>query len=227
MTFPTSHACALLATGWLGFGPAAAQHDPTSATGIAPQAKFHLAQAGPFVSTRQGTQRRPEFMGLFPGMPASELPTSLTRTGNIGEFAGFIGPDYIEARVWGGTLIELSIVYYAQPLGPRPMIDRSLSLQEAWRLHSPSEDVPEFGLYMTHLYKVDGLIDARNLIVYRLRFPQHSFSRTSPPLFDPGTRVERVMYIKDRPDISSNYQPIPSVALLNLIAERYREAFLR
>jgi hypothetical protein len=80
MPFRTSHACALLATGWLGCGPATAQHDPASATGIAPQPEIHLAQAGAFVSTRQGTQRRPEFKGLFPGMPASALPASLAKT---------------------------------------------------------------------------------------------------------------------------------------------------
>lgn len=170
---------------------------------------------------------RPEFKGLYMGMPASELPSSLQKTGGIGQYAGFVGEDYIEAFVWYGVLSQLSIVYQAPALDQRPKIDRRLTLSEAWRLHSAGDGVPEFGLYLTHLYLVDGVIDARSLIVYRLQFPHRRYGREDPPLFDPQTRVERVVYFKDRPDLSSNYQPIGSKALLKLLSDRYRDAFVR
>jgi hypothetical protein len=170
---------------------------------------------------------RPHFRGLYPGMPASELPSSLRRTGDIGQLAGFIGEDFVEAFVWYDVLSQLSIVYVAPASGTRPKIDRKLTLQDAWRLHSVGSDVPEFGLYMTHLYLVDGLIDARNLIVYRLQFANRMWTRDAPPLFDPQTRVERVVLFKDRSDLASNYQPIASSALLKVIGERYRDTFSR
>jgi hypothetical protein len=172
-------------------------------------------------------QTRPDFKGLYLGMPASELPSSLTPTGGIGQLAGFIGEDYVEAFVWYGVLSQLSIVYSAPALGSRPKIDRRVTLQDAWRMHSPGRDAPEFGLYMTHLYLVDGLIDSRNQIIYRLQFANRMWSRDAPPLFDPQTRVERVVFFKDRPDFASNYQPIASTALLKLIGERYRATFAR
>jgi len=170
---------------------------------------------------------RPEFKGLHPGMPATDLPASFKRTGDIGTLAGFMGEDYVEAFIWEKTLSQLSIVYYAPAVGPRPAIDRRMTLQEAWRLHSAGTGVPDFGLYLTHLYLVDGLIDTRNLIVYRLQFPTRKFLRDAPPLFDPQTRVERVVYFLDRPDFASNYQPISSKALLKQIADRYADTFAR
>ena len=170
---------------------------------------------------------RPEFKGLYMGMPASELPASLQKTGGIGQYAGFVGDDYVEAFVWYGVLSQLSIVYHAPALDQRPRIDRRLTLEEAWRLHSAGDGVPEFGFWLTHLYLVDGLIDARSLIAYRLQFPHRRYGRDDPPLFDPQTRVERVIYYKDRPDLASNYQPIDSKPLLKLIGERYHDAFVR
>jgi hypothetical protein len=184
------------------------------------------ADAPAQVATVTG-KSRPEFRGLYMGMPASEVPGSLQKNGDIGVVAGFLGDDYVEALVWAGSLNQLSIIYSAPALGIRPKIERSLTLQEAWRLHSAGNEVPTFGLFLTHLYLIDGIIDTRNLIVYRLRFPHRRYGRDDPPLFDPATRVERVIYFKDRPDFASNYQPIGSTALQKLIAERYRDAFVR
>ena len=170
---------------------------------------------------------RLEFKGLYLGMPGKDLPSSLKPTGGPGQFAGFVGEDFFEALVWKGTLDQLAIVYVAEAQDGRPRIDRRLSLQDAWRLHSIGDSVPEFGLYLTHLYLVDGIIDSRNLIVYRLRFPHRRYTRDAPPLFDAQTRVERVVYFRDRVDLASNLQPINSVALVKLINERYRDAFTR
>lgn len=178
------------------------------------------------MATQTG-RSRPEFRGLYPGMPAKELPSALQATGGIGQFAGFLGEDFLEAFVWWGALNQLSMVYIAQPLSWRPKLDRRMTLAEAWRLHSVGDDVPEFGFWLTHLYLIDGLIDARNLIAYKLLFPHRNYQRDAPPLFDPATRVERVIYYKDRPDLSSNYQPINSKPLLKQIDARYRDAFVR
>jgi hypothetical protein len=109
---------------------------------------------------------RPGFKGLYPGMRASELPGTLTRTTNMGEREGFVGPDYIQAQIVGDTVTQIAVIYYAAPSGSMPIVDRKLSLADAWRIHAVGEDVPAFALYMAYLQKVEGLIDSRNLIAY-------------------------------------------------------------
>ncbi len=170
---------------------------------------------------------RPGFNGLYPGMRVAELPSTLTRTGNIGELEGFVGPDYIQAQFSGDAVTQIAVIYYSASSRSMPIVDRKLSLADAWRIHAVGEDVPEFALYMAYLQKVEGLIDARNLIAYKLKFPKEEFSRNAPALFHPQTRVERVVYVKDRVELAFNYQPIGSRELLKTIAERYREALAK
>ena len=160
-------------------------------------------------------------------MRASELPGSLSKTPNIGEREGFVGPDYIQAQIDGDTVTQIAIIYYSAPTKSLPGIDRKLSLEDAWRIHAVGEDVPEFALYMAFLQKVEGLIDARNLIAYKMKFPKQEFSRNAPALFHPETRVERVTYVKDRGELAFNYQPISSRELLGTIAEQYRAALAK
>jgi len=167
---------------------------------------------------------RAAFDGLYAGMPVADLPASLKQTTNMGEREGFVGPDYIQVQTVGDTVTQLAVIYYAPATGTQPAIDRKLSLADAWRIHGPAGDVPEFALYMAYLQKIEGLIDARHLIAYRLRFPKTEFSRNAPALFDPATRVERVVYVKDRVELAFNYQPISSRELLETIAQRYRIA---
>lgn len=170
---------------------------------------------------------RPGFKGLYPGMRTSDLPDSLARTTNIGEREGFVGADHVQVQTVGDTVTQIAVIYHAAQSGFMPSVDRRLTLADAWRIHAVSDEVPEFALYIAYLQRIEGLIDARNLIAYRLKFPKPEFSRDAPALFHPETRVERVVYAKDRGELAFNYQPIGSRALLNTIAERYRDAVTR
>ncbi len=189
-----------------------------------------LAQAGSGASERRSAApqpARPGFKGLHPGMRASELPGTLTATANIGEREGFVGTDYIQAQVVGDTVTQIAVVYYAAPSGSMPRLDRKLTLADAWRIHAVRDEVPEFALYLAYLQRIEGLIDSRDLIAYKLNFPKPEFSRHAPALFHPETRVERVMYVKDRGELAFNYQPIGSRELLKTIAEQYRAALAK
>lgn len=166
---------------------------------------------------------RPGFKGLYPGMRAADLPASLTMT-RIGEREGYLGDDYVQVHVGSDTVTQIVVVYSASPSGSTPRIDRKLSLADAWRIHAVSKEVPPFGLYVAYLQRVEGLIDTKHWIAYKLTFPKPEFNRDAPALFDPGTRVEQVIYALDRVELAFNHQPIASRALLQRIAEAYRSA---
>jgi hypothetical protein len=183
-----------------------------------------LSAAQPHAQSAAAQQPRLGFKGLYPGMPAADLPAPLTATGNMGEREGFVGSDYIQVQFVGGTVTQIAVVYYSEPIGSTPRLDRRVSLDDAWRIHGPRDGVPEFAFYIAYLQRIEGLIDTRNFMAYRLRFPKPEFSRTAPALFDPRTLVERVVYASDRVELALNHQPIPSRELLETIARHYRAA---
>jgi len=191
---------------------------------------MRLAQTGRAASEPRAAPVQPTraaFKGLYPGMRATELPDSLTRTGNIGEREGFIGADRVQVQIVSDIVTQVAVIYSAALSGSMPSVDRKLALADAWRIHAVSDEVPEFALYIAYLQRIEGLIDSRNLIAYKLKFPKPEFNRETPALFHPDTRVERVIYVKDRGELAFNYQPIGSRALLTTIAERYREALAK
>jgi hypothetical protein len=219
----------IAASGCALWFPATAQQSPDGVAHAREAAVMRLAQTGSGASEPRAAVQptRPAFKGLYPGMRASDLPDSLTRTTNIGEREGFMGADRVQVQTVGDTVTQIAVIYYGPQSGSMPSVDRKLALADAWRIHAVGNEVPEFALYIAYLQRIEGLIDARNLIAYRLKFPKPEFSRDAPALFHPETRVERVVYVKDRGELAFNYQPIGSRALLGTIAERYRDALAK
>jgi hypothetical protein len=171
---------------------------------------------------------RPGFSGVYPGMPIADLPTSLKPTSNIGEREGFVGADFIQVQFAHDSVNQVTVMYYyVPPNATTPIVDRPISLADAWRIHGVPGADPEFALYMAYLQKIEGLIDTRHQIAYRIRFPKTEFNRNAPALFDPATRVERVVYAKDRVEFAFNHQPIASRELLDTLGQRYRAAVAR